>query len=420
MRLLFVSNYFPPFARGGYEHWCQEAAASLVQRGHEIVVLTSCNTNANQGERQQGVEVKRCLNLEAESGNWATAMRFFLHRKRHVRQNADAVRQIFDEFCPDAALLWGMWNVPRAVPYLVEELLPECVAYYLCDYWLTLPSAFTQYWRTPSGYKITLWPKRLLAQIALAQLAREPEPSLKLRHPICVSCGLRKQLVDAGLPLHQAAVIYGGIEAEGFAVNLEGQDVEAPTTESVLRILYVGRVTPDKGVHTALIALGLLAESYRERISLDIIGAADPGYRKYLATQVRTLGLEQHVRFGNGVQHGAMPSVMAKYDALVFPSEWHEPFARTPLEAMAAGLVVVGTTTGGTGEVLVHNETGLTFSAGDPESLAARFRQLVSHRDLGRALAARGQKTVRNYFTLQRMVDEIELYMRTMVEQGGP
>src|SRR5690606_35092850 len=115
-----------------------------------------------------------------------------------------------------------------------------------------------------------------------------------------------------------------------------------------------------------------------------------------------------------------MPSVMAKYDALVFPSEWHEPFARTPLEAMAAGLVVVGTTTGGTGEVLVHNETGLTFSAGDPESLAARFRQLVSHRDLGRALAARGQKTVRNYFTLQRMVDEIELYMRTMVEQGGP
>ena len=41
MRILFLSNFYPPVSRGGYEQWCQEVADGLVARGHEVTVLTS-------------------------------------------------------------------------------------------------------------------------------------------------------------------------------------------------------------------------------------------------------------------------------------------------------------------------------------------------------------------------------------------
>ena len=81
---------------------------------------------------------------------------------------------------------------------------------------------------------------------------------------------------------------------------------------------------------------------------------------------------------------------------------------------MAAGLVVIGTTTGGTGEILVEGETGLTFPAGDAEQLAAQIRRLVDDPVLCRRLGDSGCRTVREYYTLGRMVDELEAELFTI------
>jgi hypothetical protein len=40
MRLLFLTNLYPPHGKGGYEEWCQEVAIQLRKRGHEVIVLT--------------------------------------------------------------------------------------------------------------------------------------------------------------------------------------------------------------------------------------------------------------------------------------------------------------------------------------------------------------------------------------------
>ncbi len=418
MRLLFISNYYPPFSLGGYELWCQEVAEALAGRGHKVTVLTSQKPKANQGESQNGVDVRRWLHLEAEPGFWATALRFFLHRKRHAQQNARVVGQTIAELRPDAALLWGMWNVPRSAPALVETLLPDRVAYYLCDYWLTLPSAFAQYWQTPSGRRITRTSKQLLARVALAQLGQETVSPLELTHSICVSRGLRDQLVRSGIPLQDATVIYGGISIEEFAVAPAAQGAGAASADSYLRLLFAGRVTPDKGVHTVLAALGRLNENHRKHVTLDIVGRADPTYRRQLEAEIKRSELGQQVRFHDGAPRNAMPGIMTHYDVLVFPSVWPEPFARIPLEALASGLAVIGTTTGGTGEVLIHGETGLTFAPSDPEALSAQIKRLVDDPGLCTRLAIQGQKAVREHFTLRRMVDEIEAYLAKMIEQA--
>jgi glycosyltransferase involved in cell wall biosynthesis len=80
------------------------------------------------------------------------------------------------------------------------------------------------------------------------------------------------------------------------------------------------------------------------------------------------------------------------------------------------GLLVIGTTTGGSGELLVHERTGLVFEAGNPESLAAQFRRALNNPGLAEELAQAGQEQVKKHFNIERTVKDIEKYLRDLVK----
>jgi glycosyltransferase involved in cell wall biosynthesis len=183
-----------------------------------------------------------------------------------------------------------------------------------------------------------------------------------------------------------------------------------------LRLLYLGRLEPIKGVHTVVQAMLRLDAS----VSLDILGAGDPDYTAALQATVAQTGLEGRVHFLGAAKRSEVPEVLAQHDVLLFPSQWNEPFARSVLEGMAAGLVVVGTATGGTGEILVEGETGLRFTAGDDLQLAAQIERLVADPELRRRLALAGRQTVGQYYTLGRMVDELEAELQIAAGKRVP
>jgi len=130
--------------------------------------------------------------------------------------------------------------------------------------------------------------------------------------------------------------------------------------------------------------------------------------------------LEDKVSFLGRFPRAEMPALMRKFDALVFPSIWNEPLARVMEEAMASGLVVIGTLTGGTGELLAEGETGLTFQPEHPEMLAQRIEQLYDDPALCRILADNGRDKVIREFGRARMVDEIEAYLENVVKNTVP
>jgi glycogen synthase len=111
-----------------------------------------------------------------------------------------------------------------------------------------------------------------------------------------------------------------------------------------------------------------------------------------------------------------MPTFLAQFHALLLPSEW-DALPRMPMEAMAAGLVVIGTTTGGTGELLVEGETALTFAPGDAPGLARQIERLLDDPALVTRLAKNGRRWIENRFSFSRMVDEIEAVLQEMVHQ---
>jgi glycosyltransferase involved in cell wall biosynthesis len=106
-----------------------------------------------------------------------------------------------------------------------------------------------------------------------------------------------------------------------------------------------------------------------------------------------------------------MPQVYRSHDALVLPSIWDEPFSIGLLEAMASGLAVVGTTTGGSREILADGINALTFSPGDAEALATQIGRLTSA-DLRQRLGRAARRTVEERFTLAAMLERIEEFLQ--------
>jgi glycosyltransferase involved in cell wall biosynthesis len=146
-------------------------------------------------------------------------------------------------------------------------------------------------------------------------------------------------------------------------------------------------------------------------VTLTLVGAGHPDYLACLHDLVERHALQDYVIFHKPVPKDEMPAILQQYDVLVFPSIYEEPLARIVQEAMVSGLVVVGTTTGGTEEILKEGETGFTFAPEDADCLAEKIARLTHDPDLFRRLAHAGRQTVLENFTLERMVKEIEAYL---------
>jgi glycosyltransferase involved in cell wall biosynthesis len=88
------------------------------------------------------------------------------------------------------------------------------------------------------------------------------------------------------------------------------------------------------------------------------------------------------------------------------------------MEAMAAGLMVIGAETGGQVEMLAHRQNALTFKAEDAIGLATQIELVLIDPPLRVQLAQAGQQTVLDRFTLDRMVNNIEGWLQGVLGEN--
>jgi len=143
---------------------------------------------------------------------------------------------------------------------------------------------------------------------------------------------------------------------------------DRPAASSPLRLVAVGRLSPEKGFDVAIDALSRLAAQGVEA-SLRIIG--DGPDRQALERQARGLA----VVFDPPMPRPQLAGVMASSHALLVPSR-HEGLGLVALEALALGVPVIASSVGGLVEVVHPPEDGVLVSAGDPDALAAAIRRL--------------------------------------------
>ena len=251
-----------------------------------------------------------------------------------------------------------------------------------------------------------------MSLVARTMLAREGKPiKLKYEHTISVSDYVRQRLLSQKLIGPDAIVAPNAVDLEMFSGKPRQPEVDAP-----LRCLVAGRVAPEKGIHTILHAFGQLHEAGQlHAISLTILGKGTDDYKEHLKQLVLRYGIEDFINFATPVPIEAMPTILAEHDLLMLPSEWDEPLSCSMLEAMAAGLMVIGTTRGGSGEALFHLKTGLTFADGNPDALAEQLLVVMQDRNLVAQLAEAGKAEVETHFNMDVSVSRIESYLQELV-----
>lgn len=393
MKILVVSNLYPPHHIGGYELGCRDVVEGLRARRHEVRVLTS--TFQTQETAAVEDDVERLFPYESTSGNGA----------RGKLADLRVFREAVARFNPEIIYFWNQQGLTNWLP-LAARWNGWKMAFFLSD------TSFV-------SWRVGAWlagPARKNSVIKAAL----GKTFLVRGWPVMHNCPchfasefLRDAATRNGIPVAEkgSAVIHWGIDPSQF---------HAPATLRwpLRRLLYVGQMIPQKGVHTAISAFGLLAkEKEFAECTFTLAGSGQhPEYEKQLREMPAQLGISDRVHFLGRVPRGELPAIYGSHDILVFPSEWDEPFAITPLEAMASGLIVVGTTTGGSGELFRNRETAMTFAAGDSADCARAIRELCADQKLAETIRECGKSEVIARHSLTSMMDQIEGSLQKLVK----
>lgn len=370
--IVLVTNLFPPQELGGYGRMMWEFAHGLIARGHRVQVLTADTTEFGQpptpDEVAMEAHVRRTLKL---LGTWRGGRPVLLadraEAQRRLRDNAARLRTAVVKAGADLVLagnldFLGVSVLQAALQARIPVL--HALANAAPGYAPAEQPAEAHYWVAPCSD----WNGEVFAQAGFTPARRE--------------------------------TLYPGARMDRF-FRLFLPDVRR------LRLCYASLVLPYKGAGTLVQALGRLHRAGVE-FTAEIAGAApDAAYLETLRAQVRRDGLEERVKFTGFLDRRGLAALFARSNVLVFPSEFQEPFGISQIEALAAGLVVVSSGTGGAKEIIRAGVDGLLFAAGDSADLAAKLQGLAGDPGLMQRLQRSGQARAAA-FSVDRAVRKIE------------
>jgi glycosyltransferase involved in cell wall biosynthesis len=207
------------------------------------------------------------------------------------------------------------------------------------------------------------------------------------------------------------AVIHSGVSVDRYRVNGPGRQKTRKALEIDADACVVGSVgwlLPIKGPHYLLEAVAPLLRA-NGKIQLLYVGKGE--MEAVLKGIVEQRGLEKSVRFLGWRNN--VPDLLSVFDIFVLPS-LNEGMGRVLIEAMAAGLPIVASRTGGIPDLIIHGENGLLVPPADPRRLGAAIEFLVRHPEERRRIGGSGRLACAKYSTTA-MVAKIEsLYRRLL------
>jgi ADP-heptose:LPS heptosyltransferase/glycosyltransferase involved in cell wall biosynthesis len=394
MRILAVNSFYPPYHISGYDLGCLDIVEALKARGHEIKVLTSrACLEAGLVEN----DIYRWLKPNfREKLDWRGTL-----LKELVNQTA--FKRVCRASDPEVVLFFNPTYVSASLCLLAREMaIPS--AYYLADFWyLTYEKDpwFRAWPRSPKGGQAVRYFGRRFRLIPHSR-------PLHFGQAIFANTYLKVLAEQMNLPMDGAAIVPWGIDVDRFSPR----DTPAPKP---CRLLYVGQVRPEKGVDTAIRALGILKRDHgRKGLSLTIVGCDpwDPSpqalYQKSFRALVKGFNIQEEVRFVGWRPRDLLPSLYREHDIFLFPGADEGITSLALLEAMASGLAVVSTQTPGHTEILADGKNALVFTKGSAEGCARQVLRLLDDSALCKSVRTQARTMVEQGFRLEKTAEALE------------
>lgn len=378
MRILAISNRYPPWSIGGHERVAAGGVEALRESGHQVRVLTTVPDPSDRpSDGPPPADTRRELQWYWRDHDFPP-----LGLSATValeRANAAVLAQNLEELDPDAALWWAMGGMSLSLLEQVRRAGVPALGAVGDDWMVYGPQVdrWTKLWRGRRGVAAPL-AERVAGVPGRVDLDAAAHWMFNSRYTLTTAR-------QTGLKLAGATVAHPGVDLELFRSR-------RPESWG-WRLLYCGRVDPRKGIATAIEALAGLPPS----AGLTIHGDGDRRHLAELKKLSARLSISERVRFQSSPPN-RVPAEYAAADAVVFPVRWREPWGLVPLEAMAVGRPVVASSAGGgAAEYLRNDYNCLQFPPGDATALAAALRRLAADSELRERLIAGGSETAARF-----------------------
>lgn len=196
-------------------------------------------------------------------------------------------------------------------------------------------------------------------------------------------------------------LIQGGIPAEKIRIcgNFIEHIADHPQAKADY-VLYLGRLSSEKGLHTLFKAMQVLPPHVRLKVAGS--GPLEPELKDFAA---RHLGGK--VEFLGFVSGEEKTRLISHALCMVVPSEWYENFPISVVESLSLGTPVIASRMGGLPEMIEHQETGLLFTAGDAEDLAQQILTIYSDRESTKAMSKAAIEAARVRFSKETHLREL-------------
>lgn len=230
----------------------------------------------------------------------------------------------------------------------------------------------------------------------LSKLTGAMERHYLRRVPVITNgTALRAQLIRAGAdPTRLMPIVSSTMRRGEMPTATPRRTIATP-----IRLLYVGRIAPEKGLADLLVAIKHLqvASPAIRKTQLTIVGWSAHGELERLRNSAAAMGIHDHLTIAGPIQFG--PDLFREYskaDIFVLPS-WIEGTPRVLIEAMAFGLPIVATNVGGIPDVITHLVNGILVPPKSPEGLAQAINDIASQPTLAQTMRDNNSSKARNH-----------------------
>lgn len=347
MKILVLSNLFPPGFIGGYELGAYDVAKGLQAKGHHVKVLTS-DYFQDDGTTGIDLDVERSLQCVSLAHELFSPDPFIFHyyNFHNIRVIGYAIRR----FRPDVVLAFNLHGLGAITIIQFLQRLQVPLVLYLMD---NILSGIDHSSSLHSTYERVFGRFHLSASTRVVAMSRNVESEVKL--------AMMTTFEDVDF-------IPGWVQLEAL-----GKRELKYRRKGTTRFVFCSRVAPHKGTDIMLSAAHQLVQQGHLDFMIDVYGA---GQVAQFMQNVQSLGLDRHVEYKGVLPKQAMLPTLTQYDALLFPTWEREPFGFVASEAAAAGALPVVTVGTGASEWFLDGIDSLKISR-NADSLRAAMSQII-------------------------------------------
>jgi len=368
MKIAIVVHYFPPKHIGGTEIASFNIAKYLVQKGHEVHVITWLDSDFPKNNMEEG---------------------FYIHRV--FGKNIRFLTTIFYWF---------------KIFICLKSIHPDII--HVQNFGLGISAFFSKkFFRTPyliyaRGSENIFDRSFILKKITKLVITNAD----KL---LVLTKDMKKELkmIYNG----EILVVPNGIELDRFK-NLSKRKLQKINKKT---IIFVGRLYSVKGL-IYLIEAMVIIQNEENNTNLLIIGIGPE--KKSLEMMVKKLHLEHFVKFIGDIAYTEIPKYLVQADVFALPSV-SEGFPNVILEAMAAGLPIVSTNIGGLSEIIHNEENGYLVEPKNSEQLAYKILEILKNPEIGHIMSLNNMEKVKEY-SWESVIESLEnIYINILTTSKG-